>query len=304
MADEPVGTSLVSSEAGETPAGDIAQPNGGSAEPSNDVVAGPYINQDGTFLPDWDNHLEQDLRHPDLKNFKSVQDLARSYVHTKRLVGHRGIIPPTEKSTPQEVAEYRKAMGAPEDEKGYQVSNEGLPEGTTISEEFAGKFRAIANKYHLPVAAWSELAKAYTDVEKSRLEIGQQATIEQLNQQFKEGDETLRRDWGREYESNKEKLRSILSDPRVRVNPNNPALMNAEIVEGYLRLANLMSQDKFLGGTSAPTTPDPQVEFDRITSDRTSTEYQRYQRGDKEMEARVEYLAKQLDERARAKRGW
>lgn len=306
MADEPVETSLVGSDAGSTPANDVVPTQTEDRQsPNHDVVAGPYINQDGSFVPDWDTHLEQDLRHPDLKNFKSVQDLARSYVHTKRLVGAKGIIPPTEKSTPQEVAEYRKAMGAPEDEKGYQVSNEGLPEGVQVSEELAGKFRTIANKYHMPVAAWAELAKAYTDVEKSRMEIGQRAVTEELNRKFKEGQETLHRNWGRNYETNIDKLKRVINHPDVHGDINDPGLLNASTVEMLLRVANLSSEDKFLGaGAPAQGSFDPGVEADRIQGDKTHPEYQRYHSGDKEIEAKVTHLRKQQEERLRAARGW
>ena len=85
-----------------------------------------------------------------LQKFNSVDDLAKSYLEIESYKGKfasRGVLIPDDKSSPEEVATYRKRMGIPEKAEEYKLSQlqnlhpniKITPEGTKPFLDFAHK---------------------------------------------------------------------------------------------------------------------------------------------------------------------
>ncbi len=104
------------------------------AEPAVAPVAEPvernYFGSDGVLNEGWQGTLEEGLREEkSLLSFKSVGDLAKSFVTTKKMVGANVIPIPTDISTEGEWQEFHKAGGRPETVADYNLkAPEGFPE--------------------------------------------------------------------------------------------------------------------------------------------------------------------------------
>lgn len=88
--------------------------------------------------------------------------LAKSYTGLEQLLGKKAnaVMVPNEKSTPEEIAAFRKAIGVPEKPDDYipALKPEQLPEGVTFDENLAKAASSIAHKHNIPPAAMRELA--------------------------------------------------------------------------------------------------------------------------------------------------
>ena len=86
-----------------------------------------YFGTDGVLNEGWQGTLDEDMRdEKSLISFKSVGDLAKSFVNTKKMVGKNVVAIPTDASTEGEWQEYHKAGGRPETVADYNL---GVPEG-------------------------------------------------------------------------------------------------------------------------------------------------------------------------------
>ena len=95
--------------------------------------------------------------NPSLKVFNSPEMLAKAYVDTKAMVGKK-VTAPTDSSTPEEIAAWRKLVGAPNDPNEYgDLKPKDIPD-ELWDAGLSDKAKAIALKYHLPAAALKEFA--------------------------------------------------------------------------------------------------------------------------------------------------
>jgi hypothetical protein len=94
------------------------------AEPTN------FYGADGALNEGWQGSLSEELRdEKSLSSFKTVQDLAKSMVMTKKMVGQNVIKMPGETYTQGEWDEYHKAGGRPETAADYDLKMpDGFPE--------------------------------------------------------------------------------------------------------------------------------------------------------------------------------
>lgn len=86
-------------------------------------VADPvYFGTDGALADGWQGTLPEDIRdEKSLAGFKTVQDLAKSTVMTKKMVGANVIKTLSDTSTPGEIEEWQKAGGRPETAADYDI---------------------------------------------------------------------------------------------------------------------------------------------------------------------------------------
>lgn len=100
-----------------------------------------------------------------LKNFKSVGDLAKSYLHFRKT----GPAYPDENSTPQDIERFRTLAKVPETPEGYALTRpESLPDGVLWDDTVAAELAAVAHKYHIPAPALKALAEAQVTAEAKR----------------------------------------------------------------------------------------------------------------------------------------
>jgi len=142
--------------------------------------------------------------HPSLKNFKSPNDLAKSWVNAQKLIGKDKIPLLSEKSTPEERDAFYNKLGRPEKPEGYKF--EPLPE--PIQNESREKnFQTFAHKQGLTQAQASELRGWWA--EEMNAEMSQMSEQNEVSQ--KETETALRREWGMAYQQKMVTANKVLS---------------------------------------------------------------------------------------------
>lgn len=228
--------------------GDPAPPvvNTGSAAPP----ASPWFkDESGNFADGWQARLPDGLKdHPSLRALGSMEALAKSYVETKGLVGKK-LEAPGPDATPEQLAAWRKVLGAPDKPEGYYGDQksfrpDAVPEEAWDAETEKG-FLALAHKHHLPPAAVKEIMSFYGESVGKGLAANVEASAATL--QVEAG--KLRTAWGKDYDSN---LNAALRMAKTAgLDPaTDPIFTNAATVQAFARMASLFSEDKLVTGGS------------------------------------------------------
>lgn len=247
-----------------------------------------YVNADGTFADGWTNNLPEDsAAYKDtLSKYKSVPDMAKALANANQLIGKKlGI--PNEKSSPEEVSAFRRAMGVPESLDEYKFTPESLPEGMTWNDDMAKPYAEIAHKHGIPPSAMKELVNQHAKTEMFKLE-AIQATYEK---QRTEAVQTLQKEWGNDFGKNIGLAKQAAKI--AGVDANSHGFSDPEVVRGFVRMAQMMSEDKVgrsMGGTEFLT---GQSRAKDIMSNPDNTWHKRYMEGDREAAALVTSLLKQ-----------
>ena len=307
------GKSEPARDAGDSTSSDVGgsqtQAPAPSATPAQQVVSGPWINEDGSFVSDWTSRLPEDVREEATQmklgdRVRSVSDLARVTVNAQRLAGKKGVIPPSEKSTPEEISEYRKVMGVPETIDGYKVKPEKVPEGMEWKDEDAKPFLEIAHKYHAPPALMKELVAAHV---ARQAQLAEQMTYTQtqlLQKKYDEGIADLNHAWGKKFSDNRDRV--VQACLAKGCPPNTSGLLDPNVVKLVLNLRDDISDEKFVsasgGGGTAYGTIDPGQLALSIVNDKSNPDYEKYHNLDPQTTTRVEALFREAS-RLKERRG-
>lgn len=282
--DTPAEESLLTSgaDSNAAPAADAQQP----AAETTQAPAG-WVNPDGTFGDKWLDALPEDsaVFKNSVKNFKSVPDLVKALGNANALIGKKlGV--PNEKSSPEEVAAFRKAMGVPDTLDDYKFAPDALPEGMTWNDDFAKPFAEIAHKHNVPPGAMKALANQFAHYEKVKLE-ALQSTFEK---QRSEAVGTLQKEWGAEFDKNIGIAKQAAK--MAGVDANSHGFSDPEVVRGFVRMAQMMSEDKMGRGLQSAEMMTGQARAMDIMRNADNPWHKRYQEGDREAVSLVNSLLK------------
>lgn len=215
----------------------------------------PSIFSDGfNFAPGFTDQLtgnEWDELRPTLGKFKSLHDLGKSYLEAQRTISQRqeGMVKvPGQEATPDEIAAFRRAIGAPEAPDGYKLDGIKLPEGIELQDDLLTPFREFALKEGIPAATFAKLIEFHADFESRKLA--------EVNAQFedmqKSGADELRKEWGPRFEQ-----RSMLANRAAAtfdIPEDHPAMKDPTILRALARVAEGMSEDKLAGNDAVART--------------------------------------------------
>lgn len=121
---------------------------GAPAEPPAEPPVTPPATPPATPpVSNWRDSLPDDIKgHATLANFKSVEELAKSHLEAQKLIGRKGIIPPVEGASEEEISKFHNELGRPETVEGYKLENIKLPEGVTVDENVKSEFLKAGHK--------------------------------------------------------------------------------------------------------------------------------------------------------------
>ena len=262
-----------------------------SSQPAAETNTQPstgYVNPDGTFADKWLDALPEDAKDykDTLAKYKSVPDMAKALANANALIGKKlGV--PNEKSSPEEVAAFRRAMGVPESIEEYKFAPDSLPEGMTWSDDMAKPYAEIAHKHGIPPSAMKELVAQHAKTEMFKLE-AIQATYEKQRTEAVQG---LQKEWGNDFGKNIGLAKQAAK--LAGVDANSHGFSDPEVVRGFVRMAQMMSEDKVgrsMGGTEFMTGA---ARAKDIMSNSENAWHKRYMEGDREAAALVTSLLKQ-----------
>lgn len=269
-----------------------AAPAASSQPPAAPTTTQPptagYVNPDGTFGDKWLDALPEDAKEykDTLAKYKSVPDMAKALANANQLIGKKlGI--PNEKSSPEEVAAFRKAAGIPDTLEDYKFAPDALPEGMEWSEEFSKPFAEIAHRHNIPPAAMKALANQFTVYEKFKVEAIQGA----YEKQRSEAVQTLQKEWGGEFAKNIGIAKQAAK--MAGVDSNSHGFSDPEVVRMAVRLAGMMGEDRVGRGATSVDFLAGKARADDIMKNPENPWHKRYQEGDREAAALVTSLLRQ-----------
>jgi hypothetical protein len=206
-----------------------------------------------------------------------VEALSKSYQGLEQLLGKKAnsVPVPNEKSTPEEVSAYRKAIGVPDSPEGYQLKPEQLPEGVSWDENVAKRAAELAHKHNIPASAMSELMKF--DMERAALM--NQAAASMIESQLESGRAELQKVYGDKMPEKIELARRAAVT--AGVDPSSQGFVDPQVVKAIVSLAEKLSDDRLVEGNQTGISSTRARARDIMTNE-SNPLYQRYQDGDSE----------------------
>lgn len=178
-----------------------------------------------------------------LKRFTSPEALAESYIEIEKKLRAGQIQKPlTKESTPEELAEYRKAYGIPESADKYDLE---LGDGYVIGEDIKPQVNNFLEKMH-GVNAQPDVVKQAL---KSYFEMQAAEEAAYLDEQAQLKEKTvteLRQEWGSSYDRNINVLKGFVQNQfgdaadsilQARDLNNVPLMNNPAIIRKFAQLA-------------------------------------------------------------------
>lgn len=153
----------------------------------------------------WKDKIGADLSNsPSMKKYEDTPEglkkAVESHLSLEKLLGHEKVpIPKDEKDT-EGWARFSKAMGIPDDPKGYKLDDPQLPESMKDLTFGKDQFAEVVHKYKLTPTQAKGLWQAYTEMSgKAYMNYS-----EQLKAKLNENANALKAEWGEAFASNVE----------------------------------------------------------------------------------------------------
>lgn len=268
--------------------GDNTQAAPEGADNNNGLAPSAYVQPDGVLADGWTDRLPDDAvpYKETLAKYRSVPDLAKALANANMLIGKKlGV--PNERSTPDEVSAYRKALGVPESLEEYDFTPDQVPDGFAWDKNAMQPFAETAHKHNIPPAAMKELAGLFAQYESSKLDVVQGM----FDQQRQEAVATLQKEWGSDFQKNLGVAKAAAK--LAGVNANSHGFSDPEVVRGFVRMAQMMSEDKIGRGLASPEMMNGKARATDIMRNPENPWHKRYNEGDAEAVALVTGLLKQ-----------
>jgi hypothetical protein len=211
--------------------------------------AGQFFNDDGTFVENWHQNLPDDLKgEKSIQTFKTLPDVIKSYVNTKKLMGDKRIAIPSENAKPEEVAEFYKAIGRPEKPDEYKFS---VPDELKdyYDDEILNQARSELHKIGLTKSQFDVVMA----LDKQRLADGIKKMAEAEQNEIVEAEHYLRAKWGDKYDARLNLANRMISenadldikDKLIGEIGNNPVVADflANIASKFLEHKEVIAQD-------------------------------------------------------------
>ena len=236
------------------------------------------IEQPPTVAKSWKEAIPEDLRNdPNISKFTELEALAKSYVNATRMIGQDKVAVPNNNSTEDQWNEVYDKLGRPESPDKYQL--DAKSDVVPLDESAVKSFAENAHKLGLN----NKQAQGILEFYKNNME--QSAQQMQINMETAQADAEaqLRKEWGRSFDENIKKAGAL-----AKANMN-PAILDMqmkdgtrlgdhpEIIKGFASIANLISEDKFIGTDQENMTQarDLDAEIRSIVNDRSGPYWNR-----------------------------
>jgi hypothetical protein len=167
------------------------------AQPIPSPVSDTPIAEPGQIDQSWLDQFKDvpdDIKKdPSLKPFKDVGSLLKSYVNAQKMIGKDRAILPTEKSPPEDWANFYKKMGLPEKEKYDLKTPEWVKPDATLEA-----IKEMAHQNGILPRQLQPVLDSYYAKTKEAQELAQAEAKKQREEQLG----GLKKEWGNAYEKN------------------------------------------------------------------------------------------------------
>lgn len=212
------------------------------------------------------------------------QALAKSYRGMQEILGRKSqsVLVPNEKSKPEEIAEFRKALGVPENPDDYlkSLKPEALPEGVQFDEALAKRAAELAHKHNIPPAALKELAALQIGQVQAMAQASEQMVMQQLEADRKQ----LKDEFGEKYSEKLDIAKRVAVTAQVPLETR--GFTDPNMIKLALWAAEQIAEDKLVSANASPM----QVGRDRamdIIRNPENPMHRRYHEGDEDVVRQV-----------------
>lgn len=207
---------------------------------------------------------EEYQKDESLTKFKTIPDMVKSFKEMETLVGKKGVIMPTDKSTPEEINKFYNTLGRPESPDKYEIKlPENLNKKLSIDEEGKKSYLSMAHKLGLTNKQANELLAFHLTSLSDGMTRADKAYEEKMNELKTQ----LNGKWGDKTQEKialaQDMTKKILGEEKAKSLGefgNNPAA-----IELIAELAGMVSEDnisRFTGGGNE--TGSAKAEIDKI----------------------------------------
>lgn len=177
---------------------------------------------------DWRSGIKDEKLREHAGRFTSLDDLVNANLESRKRLS-QAVVPPGKDAKPEDIANYRKVVGIPNEPSGYEFPD--LPEGREVTEEIKASRAAWAQRFHdLNIPA--ETAKALALLVNNDQAAYEKAVLEADKKFADDTDAALKAKWGeKDYE------RNTLATKRAIVNMANRAGVDIQ------EISNLKTSD-------------------------------------------------------------
>ena len=224
----------------------------------------------------WLDAIPEDIRaQGNLKDFKSVADLAKSYVHTKKLVGadrSNFLTLPAEDAPQEERDAFYQKLGRPDTPDAYTLPTDKVPEGVARSEDMEKWYKETAHKLGLTSQQAAGMYEQYVSFAAQMME-GSTQSLEKLRD---DGMQQIKQEWGAATDRNlgqaQSALRKFADDDLVSMLETTGLGSHPAMVKTWHKVAQAIGEDRLQdrSQTEPVMTPaEAQAEIARLQSDST-----------------------------------
>lgn len=208
----------------------------------------------------WYDKLPADLQTDKLKGFKSLDDFAKSHLHLEQAVGRKGILLPKDGAKPEEVAEFRKALGVPDRPEEYDWK---APEG--FDPQAAGIDMAATQKAFHAANLSKDQARDVMNFYAAQTKAIHTKMQDEMTAEAVSSVTKLKQEWGAEYDANLAKVQDVakrtgLGDVFKLSGLGN----NLAAIKALAEIAKYLPEDESKGGKATGGTDGLKAELESI----------------------------------------
>ena len=243
----------------------------------------------GGGAPDFRSQIPEEFRNePSLAAVTDLPSLVKGYVHAQRLVGQDKIVLPRSDWTDQDFNNFYAKLGRPESPDKYQLpSDVQLNEGMEFSDEVLGQTRAAFHKLGLTSKQAEGVLHHYITSMNAR----QEATTAQQQQEQQVALQTLRSEWGDQYDTNlataKEAVKKFGGDEFLQYLEDSGLGNDLRLIKAFHAVGRGMTEDTTgrggEGGGGAMNRESALQMINDIRAGEAGEEWSRFIRGDTDL---------------------
>jgi hypothetical protein len=226
-----------------------------------------------TVAKSWKEAISEEFRKdPNIEKFTEIDALAKSYINATRMIGQDKVAVPNENSTEDQWNEVYSKLGRPESADKYKL--EAKSEIVPIDEGAIKTFAETSHKLGLNNKQAQGILEYYKNIMEGS---AQQSKVDAETAQAQSVQE-LRQEWGKNYDVNLKKAASFAKANLGEEFLDTTFLKDGSvlgdhptIIKGFLKIANMMSEDKIVAteSESVDQGKDIEQEISRIMNDKT-----------------------------------
>lgn len=220
---------------------------------------------------DWAKNLSDDKMRDYAQRFKSVEDVLSGAMKLREEISSR-IKLPGKDAKPEEIAAFKKQIGAPDTPDGYEVK---APDGYSLDGPVGlvvDMSRDLAHKNHIPAGAFQDFADGMIKIDQEV----QQKVTESVQKWRSDKEQEIRKEFGADFESNLnagKRARDTFGGDELTEFFNTPVTINGvsmtpgdhpAMIRFLATLGKRMGEDGVIGMTSESERQTIQQRIDEI----------------------------------------